>query len=484
MLALGLRWAWLGDKSLWIDEAFTEWVVQQPLTAGWRSTVQLDQHPPLYYTLLHWWLGHERRLDEVALRALSAVAGAATVPFVHLIGRAAGGSRVGLVAAAVLAVSPWHVGYSQQARMYALMTLAAAIAISCLATVLARPAGRVSWLLWAGYAVFTAATMLSHNTGVFLPVAVLVALAWTAAARRWRRRDPTLPHRGHELRSVALATLAGVALWVPWLPVFLDQAARVDAEFWIRPPTLDAVAVHVANLLSGRLPAELAAPLAVLAIACAAFGAVVIRRRSPLLAVLLVALVVGPVLGELVVSLRRPIFYSQTMLWTIGPFAVLLGAAVAELRRRVAIGVAVAVLVGLNGSGLAGYYRDSGPEDWRGAAAVVAAGASPGDLVLFDAGWTQLAFDHYYDRSGGPRIEVHGLPAELFERGVLEPKMTTADLPRLDALVAGRDRVWVVYSHEWYTDPDARVEGRLATTLVPATAHGFRSVRVVTYHAR
>jgi len=50
------------------------------------------------------------------------------------------------------------------------------------------------------------------------------------------------------------------------------------------------------------------------------------------------------------------------------------------------------------------------------------------------------------------------VPVDLFDRGVLEPKMAASDLSRLRALIQGRERVWLVYSHDWYTDPPALAE--------------------------
>ena len=40
--------------------------------------------------------------------------------------------------------------------------------------------------------------------------------------------------------------------------------------------------------------------------------------------------------------------------------------------------------------------------------------------------------------------------------------MTEADLDRLAVLVQGRERVWLVYSHNWYTDPQGLIPAALA----------------------
>ena len=58
IVALGgfLRFYQIGSKGLWLDEAFSVWMGWQPVgeMLGWL--VKIDQHPPLYYTLLHLWM--------------------------------------------------------------------------------------------------------------------------------------------------------------------------------------------------------------------------------------------------------------------------------------------------------------------------------------------------------------------------------------------------------------------------------------------
>src|SRR5215510_14596043 len=72
-VGLALRFYAIGAKSLWIDETFSIWMATQPLDALWRFTVQLDQHPPLYYALLHFWLALGD--GEAAVRSFSALWG-------------------------------------------------------------------------------------------------------------------------------------------------------------------------------------------------------------------------------------------------------------------------------------------------------------------------------------------------------------------------------------------------------------------------
>ena len=135
----GLLRVWaLGAKSLWLDEAFSIWLARQPLGELWSWLVRIDQHPPLYYTLLQLWL----RLGDDAgtVRLLSALCSTATIPVLFAIGRRLGGPALGLTAALILALAPFHVRFAQEARMYALLTLNAGLALLMLVYLLTDPA--------------------------------------------------------------------------------------------------------------------------------------------------------------------------------------------------------------------------------------------------------------------------------------------------------------------------------------------------------
>src|SRR5581483_8524005 len=197
---LAIRLYAIGAKSLWIDESFSIWMATQPLGALWGYTVQLDQHPPLYYTLLHAWLALGD--SEAVARGFSALWGVLTLPLIYLIGRRNGGQALGLLAALILAVSPLHISFAQDARMYTMLAFFAGMAILCMLHLLdterpdplapigagdraataggggstdRRIAAPRGW--WVGFVLFTTLTMLGHNTAIFFPIAVALFIA-------------------------------------------------------------------------------------------------------------------------------------------------------------------------------------------------------------------------------------------------------------------------------------------------------------------
>ena len=83
------------------------WRAEHPLPEMFGWLARIDQHPPLYYTLLHFWLLPG---DAAAYaRALSALLSTLAIPVVFLLGRRLGGAPLGLVAAVLLALSPFAV---------------------------------------------------------------------------------------------------------------------------------------------------------------------------------------------------------------------------------------------------------------------------------------------------------------------------------------------------------------------------------------
>jgi len=506
-LAGGLLRAYrLGEKGMWLDEAFSVWVAAHPTRELVSWLIRIDQHPPLYYLLLRAWMALGD--DPATARSLSAALSTLSIPVVAALGRRLGGWRVGLVAAGLLALSPFQVRFAQETRMYALLTLTASTATLALCHLLTDERAhdeRIgsqflralrSWragvpptlplavetdLAWSAFAICVAATLLTHNAAVLYLVAVnlyVLALAWIGG--RYRQSVP-FDLRPPSLRNWALAQIGVLILWSPWAGAFVRQAAGVYREFWIPAPTWGRVLDTLAALTNDFLPPQIdwAGAIWAFFVALALLGAIALRRRPAALA-LLVTLIVAPIAGELLISLRRPIFYDRTLIWVTVPLYLLLAFGICQLCHRSFVLAAVTIVVTINLVSVRQYYLHFRKEEWDLAAAHVARHAQDGDLLLFNATWVQIPFDYYFGRTDRA-VEEHGVPVDLFDRGILEPKMTEGDMPRLRELIRGQDRVWLIYSHNWYTDPDGLIPQALDSALDLARRRRFYGLEVHLY---
>ncbi len=198
LLAALLRFATLGLQSYHHDEIVTASRVLRGSFGHAMDAVGFSESaPPLYYAIAWFWT-QVTGTGEYGLRSLSAVAGVATVPVVYLIGLELRGRRAGLLAAALVAVNPMLLWYSQEARAYALLGLLCAV--SLLYCIRALRHGRrgdfVGWGIASGLALAT------HYFALF----PLLAEALWLLRRRRRESLPGLGILG--LFGLALAPLA------------------------------------------------------------------------------------------------------------------------------------------------------------------------------------------------------------------------------------------------------------------------------------
>jgi dolichyl-phosphate-mannose-protein mannosyltransferase len=190
------------DQGLYGDELSTAWIVKGQSLGHVLSEVHSDAEitPPLYFVLA--WLTSKLGASPDWLRLGSLIAGTATIPLVYAIGARTVGRAGGVVAAAVVTLSPVLVYYSTEARAYAVM--AAFVAASTLSMLLALDTGKRRW--WVAYGAFTCLAMYSHYTAAFPLIAQLAWLLWAEPAS-W---------------VAALAANGGAAIaYIPWIPGFL-----------------------------------------------------------------------------------------------------------------------------------------------------------------------------------------------------------------------------------------------------------------------
>ena len=294
LLGALLRFATLAVQSLWFDEAATWELTQLPFVEMLRALPSRESNPPLFY-VLEWVATRALGDGEVGLRALSALAGTALIAVAGLVGQRIAGARAGVATAALVAVNPLLVWFSQEARSYALVTLLATVALLLFLRALDDP--RPSVLAW--WAVAAALALSSHYFAAF-------ALAPQAAWLLWRH-----PRRPAVAAAIAAQAVVSGAL----LPLLLAQH---DNPYDIAAESLAVRAVQVPKqfLLGYRGP--LALPIGLLAAVLIAFAVVLLLRRAERTARERAVLVGAVGATALLLPLLAPVLISATRGFEIG----------------------------------------------------------------------------------------------------------------------------------------------------------------------
>jgi hypothetical protein len=260
---------------LWLDESQTVNIASHPLSQL-THYLRDDGAPPLYYVLLHVWMGVAGHSDH-AVRALSGVISVLGILAAYFAAKAFWNWRVGLLAAAIVAILPFPIYFGTEVRMYSLVMLETTLILWALKSFLDRP--RVLGAIW----VLLGATALLYTQywGIYFDL-MLVAYA----ALHWYR------HRQTEGRAVWLvgAAVGAFVLWLPWFPIFNEQrihtgtpwaagATIFDQFSWFGGLTVNQSVPHVL----GSLHSEASFVVLVALFVIGLFGTRMVAQRSTIL---------------------------------------------------------------------------------------------------------------------------------------------------------------------------------------------------------
>lgn len=455
ILASALRLYRLGAQDFWLDELLTLRISGLPFESMIRESFSTTVIPPLFY-VPQFALSRLGLLDPLYFRLPAAIYGSLGSISVFLLGRELGGTARGLAAAFLLAVSPLHVWYSQDARPYTLLFLLSSLSFYTFLRMLRSPG--VGWSL--AFIGFTVLSLHTHTVSVFVCAAeALVALVWRAADRA-------------SFQRFAVASLAVAALCTPILLAFLKYFSTTpgiprSSSLAALPYTLFAYSVGFSlgpstrSLHSFAMSEDVIPHWLPLTLTFLVFGAIVadgLRRiaidRGQLAPILSLGAV--PILGTFFTSL----FIHQTynVRYTIPAlvsFLLLLSLSLLHRRGWRAASAWLAILA-LDGWALANHFLsdDYAKENVGGAYQYVLANRKPQDRVI---GLVHPVVSEFYGAREGLSIEVVSAQDETTPDKMKTVWRETARL---------KSNGWLVVSRPFDVDPNGAVREAIRQKFV------------------
>lgn len=363
-----LRFATLTSQSYWFDEAST--VHEMHLSfGGLLHLIHVGESTPPLYFALAWVWAKLFGTGEAGLRSLSAVAGTAAIPLTYAFGRELVSPRAGLAAAALAAVSPFMIWYSQEARAYMLLGAFCGASLLYFARAMRRPGRRdLSW-----WAVFSALALATHFFAGFLIAPEALWLLY--AVRRRATVIACLAVGTVQLAMLPLA-LSDVSHRLSWI-----QAFPLSTRLQQIPVNLGLGNLYQSSIVTYGLlgAAAIAGVLIVLLI----IGADRDELRGASIAAALAAVVLLLPVGLALVGSDYVVPRNFMPAWI--PIAVVLGATCVVSRARLA---GLALLTLLLGASVWALIRvdqtvQYQKPDWRGVAAALGTSSRQRAIVVY-----------------------------------------------------------------------------------------------------
>jgi len=438
-IALSVRLLGIVSRPIWYDEAFAILFSEKGLGQMLYGTLaptgagSADIHPLGYYTILWGWM---KIFGEslIATRALSILAGVATIYLVYQISKELFNTKTAETAALIAALTPFQVHYAQEIRMYAFLAFWLLLA----AYSYLRGSTSGNWRWWLVFGVTSALAQYTHNLAAFF----LVPLAVTPLLKRdWKT-----------LRSVLISGLFAILLYLPWLIQLPSQLARVDQAYWVTKPDLsDLFTLLIIFTTNTPLPSTWVLPALTVAILIVVVGVLqTIRTKGGTekangLWVLYLSFI--PPIFLFFFSQWLPVYIERALLPSSAVFCIWLAWVIHHTYLpKVGQGILILLLTIAFTMGIYQHvtYRGFPYGPFKEITAYLSENAKPGDLILHSNKLSMLPA-LYFDRSL-PQTFIGDIPGSAAD--TLAP--ATQEVLHIEAesdirsAVNGAERVWYI----------------------------------------
>lgn len=395
-LGVGLRIVNLDKFDFWFDEASAVLQARNIETIDFTQ----DNNPPLYVYALHLW---GKYFDsEYGLRLLSVLFGSMAIIMVFVLGRLLYETKIALISAFILAVSPFHIYYSREARRYSMSFLLSLLAVYFFIKSFQK--GRMRF--WAGFIIFTVLSIYCHYVNVlnwmFLVVFFLMAQ---------KTLNKEIKIKGWISNFLILVSFA------PWFLIIfarLEGVERVLSDygkaFWGQSPSFRALFMTFKNFSAGY-NASMAACLASVIIFFFFFnrGIFALREKKKKELVLSLLCLSGPIFTACIISLHKPFYIDRFFISSSVFYYFIIAGGLSGLGNKKLV-FSLLLLSGLSFFSLKNYYGNVFPplreayaweqrrQDHKAIAEYINERFEKGDGVFHSCQNTIASFVYYSDK--------------------------------------------------------------------------------------
>jgi len=409
ILGLVFRVVVINSQSFWYDEAYTASIIRNSYWDLWLGNVRDHGNPPLYWILAKAW-SELFGSSEVGLRSLSVFLGVCSIPALGILGRKLLSQKAGLIASGLLAVSPWAVALSNEARTYVLLMLLSVICTLLFVELRERPHP----VYFCGYALSMFLVWHSHYSALVIPLAHGLACLTDADNRK------------KCLLLWSLAVVLSVCLWLYWVPSFIQQmtprvgsTGRDNFYQFLATPLVFGYGRTLVWRENSLVLLAAASIMSLFTFGTALCYGCLKLWKDKFALVLFVGWCGIPVAGPFLLALLGKQVYQVRYAYVgYAAFLLLVAWGLLHLARGVRQ-VLLAIVVVMTAISLGKYAVCPIKDDWRSLTNVVMANADEDEPFFFDEECHVLAFRYYAERYGFSPKRVYGvLGVSLAEKSI------------------------------------------------------------------
>lgn len=450
-LGLILRIYNLGTEGFWVDEGFSSMTSRLSLFQIVQQTSQ-DSHPPLYYFILHYWI-HLFGVSEFSTRFLSVIFGFFAILMIYVVGTLIFNKNVGIISSLILALSVFHIHFSQEARMYSLLTLLTLLSMYFFIKLIHG----VNHKFLIGYILSSILLMYTHYFGLVILITQNIYFFTMFLFKEENKLSVT--------KWILLQIILAV-LYIPWINFILtSMSAFTDHVTWVVRPGINSL-ISTFSIYSGR---KLNLPLFLIVSLFSILSSIATYKKfegkfngkqflnyikdfswninisnANKIYFLLLWLLTTILLPFIISLFKNPIYDTRFTIAASLSFYILIAKGIDNINNKhIKVTVILLIIIfSLNAVGRE--YTTINRQQCREVADYIDNNVDPGDLLLYTEGFThKYCFDYYSKRTD---LNKKSFP-EKSDMVMIRPVRLVADgenIKELRRMVEGYDRVFLL----------------------------------------
>jgi uncharacterized membrane protein len=216
-----LRLKGMTFQSLWLDEIIS--VLSSAPSKSLSDIIshyQGDPHPPLFFFILHYWMGLFG-YNELSARLLVAVIGILSVLAAYFLGKECFNRNTGLIASAVVAFNHFNIRFSHEVRPYILLCLASILSYTFFIRLIKHQTKKniIFYSLTSAFLIYT------HYYGLFILLSQIIFLLFYFFSEEKISRKEIF-------KSFIISGVIVLILYTPWIPTIIRMIKR--KSHWIQ----------------------------------------------------------------------------------------------------------------------------------------------------------------------------------------------------------------------------------------------------------
>jgi len=404
----------LSSQSIWLDEAGSIYHSQQSFI---HAVSFKDSTPALYYVLLHFWI-MLTGTSEFSVRLLSVFFGTASVFIIYLLGAHIFNRKVGIYSALLVAFSPLHIYFSQEARTYSLFFALTLLSMYFYAK-LNKAASK--WII-TGYLISTAFLIYAHLYALLI---VLVQNLHQFIVNRFKLS-----------RKVKAWVLIQFILFIFYIPGMIQLHGVISDKFhsWISRPSFLQLIYMVYNLFSGMV-------FSIYGLALMLICSLLVLRYKFGSNIFFTLWILIPLLVPFIFSLLFvPIFIPKYIYFVSLPLYIIASRSLFEMKAEIRR-ILISAMIVLSVATLLVQQNKTTKDPWNKAAEYIRTNDQKGDKVIIMASYELMPFSYYFDQDCFHNSDLY---ACSYKNGIY-PVDSLEEVKKID-----EDKFWLIVSRGAY----------------------------------